>query len=51
MILLRAAYGMIDRTEVVFGIAGSLGWSALAFVWGQNRVRTLMQNTRAPGGR
>jgi fluoroquinolone transport system permease protein len=51
MILLRAAYGMIDRTEVVFGIAGSLGWSALAFVWGQNRVRTLMQNPRAPGGR
>jgi fluoroquinolone transport system permease protein len=51
MILLRAAYGRIDRTEVVFGIAGSLGWSALAFAWGRNRVRALMQNTRASGGR
>jgi fluoroquinolone transport system permease protein len=51
MILLRAAYGVIDRTEVVFGIAGSFGWSALAFVWGRNRVRALMQNTGASGGR
>jgi fluoroquinolone transport system permease protein len=51
MILLRAAYGGIDRTEVVLGLAGSLGWSALAFIWGRNRVRALMQNTRASGGR
>jgi fluoroquinolone transport system permease protein len=51
MILLRAAYGLLDRTEIAFGIAGSLGWSALAFAWGRNRVRALMQNTRASGGR
>jgi fluoroquinolone transport system permease protein len=51
MSLLRAAYGVINRTELVFGIAGSLGWSALAFAWGRNRVRALMQNTRASGGR
>jgi fluoroquinolone transport system permease protein len=51
MTLLRAGYGAIDRTEVAFGIFGSLGWSALAFVWGRNRVCTLMQNTRATGGR
>jgi hypothetical protein len=51
MILLRAAYGPLDRTEIVFGLAGSLGWSALAFAWGRNRVRALMQNTRASGGR
>jgi fluoroquinolone transport system permease protein len=51
MTLLRAAYGAIDRTEVAFGIIGSLGWSALAFVWGRNRIRALMQNTRASGGR
>ena len=51
MILLRAAYGLLDPTEVVFGIAGSIGWSALAFMWGRNRVRALMQNTRASGGR
>jgi fluoroquinolone transport system permease protein len=47
MTLLRAAYSVIDRTEVVFGAAGSVGWSAFAFVWGQNRVRALMHNTRA----
>jgi fluoroquinolone transport system permease protein len=51
MILLRAAYGPLDRTEIVFGLAGSLGWSALAFAWGRNRARALMQNTRASGGR
>jgi fluoroquinolone transport system permease protein len=51
MTLLRAAYGAIGRTEVAFGIIGSLGWSALAFVWGRKRVRALMQNTRASGGR
>jgi fluoroquinolone transport system permease protein len=51
MTLLRAGYGVIDRTEIAFGIVGSVGWSALAFVWGRNRVRALMQNTRASGGR
>jgi fluoroquinolone transport system permease protein len=49
--LLRAGYGAIDRTGVAFGILGSVGWSAIAFVWGRNRVRALMQNTRASGGR
>jgi fluoroquinolone transport system permease protein len=51
MILLRAAYDVIDRIEFAFGIAGSVGWGGLAFVWGRNRVRELMQNTRASGGR
>jgi fluoroquinolone transport system permease protein len=51
MTLLRAAYGPIDRTEVAFAIVGSLVWSALAFLWGRNRVRALMRNTRASGGR
>jgi fluoroquinolone transport system permease protein len=49
--LLRAAYNAIDRTEIAFGIVGSFAWSAVAFVWGRNRVRALMQNTRASGGR
>jgi hypothetical protein len=51
MTLLRAGYGAIDRIEVALAIVGSFGWSALAFVWGRKRVRTLMQNTQASGGR
>jgi fluoroquinolone transport system permease protein len=51
MTLIRAGYGAIDRVEVAFGMFGSLGWSAIAFVWGRNRVRALMHNTRASGGR
>jgi fluoroquinolone transport system permease protein len=51
MTLLRAGHGAIDPNEVAFGIVGSFGWSAVAFVWGRNRVRALMQNTRASGGR
>ena len=33
------------------GSSARLGWSAIAFVWGRNRVRALMHNTRASGGR
>lgn len=51
MALIRAGYGAMDRVEVAFGMFGSLGWSAMAFVWGRNRVRALMQNTQASGGR
>jgi fluoroquinolone transport system permease protein len=51
MTLLRAGYVAIDRIEVALAIVGSFGWSALAFVWGRNRVRSLMQNTQASGGR
>jgi fluoroquinolone transport system permease protein len=51
MTLIRAGYSAIDRVEVAFGMVGSLGWSAIAFVWGRNRVRALMHNTRASGGR
>jgi fluoroquinolone transport system permease protein len=51
MTLLRAGYVAIDRIEVALAIVGSFGWSALAFAWGRNRVRTLMQNTQASGGR
>jgi fluoroquinolone transport system permease protein len=51
MTLIRAGYGAIGRVEVAFGVFGSLGWSAIAFIWGRNRVRALMHNTRASGGR
>jgi Universal stress protein family len=33
--------------DLVFGLAGSIGWSAVAFLWGRNRVARLMQDTRA----
>jgi fluoroquinolone transport system permease protein len=49
--LLRAAYGGLDRTEIAYGLLGSLGWSVMAFGWGRNRVCSVMQNTRASGGR
>lgn len=51
MTLIRAGYGAIDQVEIAFGMFGSLGWSAIAFVWGRKRVRALMRNTRASGGR
>jgi fluoroquinolone transport system permease protein len=49
--LLRAAYGGLDRIEIAYALLGSLGWSAIAFGWGRNRVRSVMQSTRASGGR
>ena len=51
MTLIRAGYGGVDRIDIAFGILGSFGWSALAFVWGRNRVRALMHSTLALGGR
>jgi fluoroquinolone transport system permease protein len=49
--LMRAGYGAASRSDLVFGVAGSIGWSGIAFVWGRNRVSRLMQDTRATGGR
>lgn len=49
--LLRAAYGVTGVGEVGYGVAGSVGWSAVAFVWGRNGVRAVMHDTRAAGGR
>jgi fluoroquinolone transport system permease protein len=51
MTLIRAGYGAGDRIEVAYGVLGSLGWSAIAFVWGRHHVRALMHSTRASGGR
>jgi fluoroquinolone transport system permease protein len=51
MTLIRAGYGAVDRLDVAFGVVGSFGWSAIAFVWGRNRVGALMRNTQASGGR
>lgn len=51
MTLIRAGYSVVDRIDIAFGMLGSFAWSALAFVWGRNRVRALMHDTRASGGR
>jgi fluoroquinolone transport system permease protein len=51
MTLIRAGYGVTDRFDVAFGVLGSFGWSAIAFVFGRNRVRALKRNTLASGGR
>jgi fluoroquinolone transport system permease protein len=49
--LIRAAYSATSQANVVFGVLGSLGWSLVAFAWGRNRIRALMHNTQASGGR
>ena len=51
LVLIRAAYGEIHIGEMAFGVFGSIFWGALAFLWGQRRVRVLMRNTLATGGR
>ena len=49
--LMRAGYGAASRSDLAFGVAGAIGWSAVAFLWGRNRVGRMMQDTRATGGR
>ena len=49
--LMRAGYGAASRGDLLFGAAGSLGWSGIAFVWGRSRIGRLMRDTRATGGR
>lgn len=49
--LMRAGSGADSRGDLAFGLAGSIGWSAVAFLWGRNRVARLMQDTRATRGR
>jgi fluoroquinolone transport system permease protein len=51
MTLIRAGYGVSSGTDIAYGLLGSLAWSAIAFAWGRNRVRAVMRNTRASGGR
>jgi fluoroquinolone transport system permease protein len=49
--LIRAGYGPSEPREIIFGIVGSLVWSAVAFLWGRQRVSRLMRDTHATGGR
>ena len=49
--LMRAGYGSATPGELAYGVAGSLTWSAVAFLWGRSRVSRLMRNTQASGGR
>ena len=49
--LIRAGYGAGNAGEIAYGAFGSVFWSAIAFVWGRNRVARLMRDTRAGGGR
>ena len=49
--LIRAGYAPASAGELVFGGAGSLAWSAIAFLWGRRCVGRLMRDTRASGGR
>jgi fluoroquinolone transport system permease protein len=49
--LIRTGYGAAGAGDIVFGFAGSLAWSAVAFRWGRKSVDRLMRDTRAGGGR
>jgi hypothetical protein len=49
--LIRAGYGAGNAREIAYGACGSAVWSAIAFVWGRNRVGRSMRDTRAAGGR
>lgn len=51
MTLLRAGWHGASGVDLAFGVAGSAGWSAVAFLWGRNCIRRLMRDTRAGGGR
>lgn len=51
LVLMRGAYGPMTRGDLTFGIAGSISWSVVAFMWGQRRISRLMRDTRATGGR
>lgn len=51
MVLLRTGYAVTPVSEMVYGVVGCVVWSGLAFAWGRNRVRAVMHDTRAAGGR
>lgn len=49
--LIRAGYGAAGDLDLVFGLLGSVFWSVITFLWARRRVRGLMHDTRAGGGR
>jgi hypothetical protein len=49
--LLRAAYHPPTIVEAVFGVGGSVAWSAMACRWGAHSVAGAMRDTGATGGR
>ena len=49
--LIRAGYGAAGDLDLVFGLPGSVFWSVVAFLWARRRVRGVMRDTRAGGGR
>lgn len=51
LVLLRASYDGASGGQVIFGVVGSLGWSAAAFSCSQHHLDRLMRDTRPTGGR
>jgi hypothetical protein len=49
--MIRAAYRPAGAGDLGFGIIGSVVWAAIAFAVASRRVRTLMRDTSATGGR
>jgi len=49
--LLRAAYLPAGIGELAYGLCGSVAWCAVAFLWGERRIRRLIRDTQAGGGK
>jgi fluoroquinolone transport system permease protein len=49
--MIRAAYRPASAVDFTFGIVGSIAWAAIAFALATQRLRILMRDTRATGGR
>lgn len=49
--VIRAAWGVAGYANLAYGVAGSVVWGAIAFLWGRRSVARVMRDTRAGGGR
>lgn len=49
--MIRAGYAEISVPNLVFSIAGSFAWCAVAWWWGRAGITALMRSTEATGGR
>lgn len=47
----RAAYRPAAAADLAFGVVGSVAWASIAFAIATRRLRSLMRDTKATGGR
>ena len=49
--MMRAAYRPAAAADLAFGVVGSVAWASIAFAIATRRLRSLMRDTKATGGR